>query len=130
LENRFMPYTPRRCDPTADSTPTADPGVGLIIEFVDTDDLPDGQPLLPFIGIPSAASRNHRVYHDRAARAFHRDRAVLLAQSILDLIHATPIEDQPEFLENFLRDELFDIARQIAGEREIFIDAHARRRFA
>lgn len=43
-----MPHTPRRCDPTVDSTPT-DPGVSLIIELVDTADMPDGQPLPPYI---------------------------------------------------------------------------------
>jgi sRNA-binding protein len=33
-----MPHTPRCCDPTADSAPTADPGVGLVVELVDTAD--------------------------------------------------------------------------------------------
>jgi hypothetical protein len=53
-------------------------------------------------------------------RAFPRDHAALLAQSILDLIPATPIEEQSEFLENLLRDEIFNIERRIAGEREIY----------
>jgi hypothetical protein len=54
------------------------------------------------------------------AACFRRDHAALLAQSILDLIHATPIEEQSEFLENLLRDEIFNIERRIAGEREIY----------
>ena len=53
-------------------------------------------------------------------RAFPRDHAALLTQSILHLIHATPIEDRSEFLENLLRDEIFNIERRIAGEREIY----------
>lgn len=43
-----MPHTPHRCDPATDSTPT-DPGVGLIIEHTTTVDMPDGQPLPPWI---------------------------------------------------------------------------------
>jgi hypothetical protein len=53
-------------------------------------------------------------------RAFPRDHVALLAQSILHLIHTTPIKDRSEFLENLLRDEIFNIERRIAGERQIY----------
>ena len=43
-----MPHTPHRCDPATDCKPT-DPGVGLIIEHTTTVDMPDGQPLPPYI---------------------------------------------------------------------------------
>jgi hypothetical protein len=45
-----MPHTPPRRGPTAEgfNTPT-EPGARLIVEYADTADMPDGQPLPPYI---------------------------------------------------------------------------------
>jgi hypothetical protein len=45
-----MPHTPRPRGPTAEGFSTlTDSGVGLIIEHTTTVDMPDGQPLPPYI---------------------------------------------------------------------------------
>jgi hypothetical protein len=52
-----------------------------------------------------------------------RDRATAVAVSIQLIIDTPPPDELRQALENFLRDELFDLKREIAGERDPDTDA-------
>jgi hypothetical protein len=53
----------------------------------------------------------------------YRDRAATLAVAVLQIIDTAPKQSARRELEKYLRDELADLARQAAAERELSDDA-------
>ena len=53
----------------------------------------------------------------------YRDRAATLAVDVLQIIDTAPKQSARQELEKYLRDELADLARQVAAERELSSDA-------
>ena len=53
----------------------------------------------------------------------YRDQAATLAVAVLQIIDTAPKQSARQELEKYLRDELADLARQAAAERELSDDA-------
>jgi hypothetical protein len=55
----------------------------------------------------------------RAAPQSYQDRAAILAVAVLQILATAPKQSAQQELERYLRDELSDLARQVAAEREL-----------